>query len=396
MPHPPDRFPGPAAEPASDTAADSGPLAAPVATQVAAPVATPAPPSASPPPVRAGGQSLSRQDVLTVLALGAAAWLAWQLAAVLLLAFAGVLVALVLRQLAQPFERRLGLRPSVALATVAIGLLLLLVGGSWLVGANIAAQLQALNETLPRAWQALQGWLAQSAPGRSALAMWQSATRDAQGLQQLAGLFTGTVNATVAAGGALVLVLAIGVYLAADPRVYVMGLLQLMPHRHRERARRTLAACGEGLSRWLLGQGASMLAVGLLTALGLGAIGMPLVLSLSVIAAILEFVPYFGPIFTAVLIIAVALTEGERMALMATLVCLAVQQLEAYVVQPVAQRWAVRLPPVMGLLAVLVFGLLFGLAGVLLAVPLMVLSMVVIRTLYADPLNGRTDRNPLR
>ena len=131
-----------------------------------------------------------------------------------------------------------------------------------------------------------------------------------------------------------------------------------------------------------------MLAVGLLTAAGLSAIGMPLILSLSVIAAILEFVPYFGPIVTAVLIIAVAFTEGEKMALMAAVVCLAVQQLEAYVVQPVAQRWAVRLPPVLGMVAVLVFGLLFGIAGVLLAVPLMVLTLVIIRTLYVDPMGA--------
>lgn len=350
----------------------------------------PLPPGADDPvvpaPVR---RPFLARDAWALLAAVVGGVLAWTLADVLLLAFAGVLVALVLRQLSHPFESRLHLKPSVALVIVVLGLLALLVGGSWLVGASVAAQLQALTETLPRAWQALQAWLAQSSLGRSALQMVQAAARDAQGWQQIAGVFTGTVNATVAAGGALVLVVAIGVYLAADPRVYVMGFLHLVPHAQRDRARRALAASGEALSRWLLGQGVSMLAVGLLTAIGLASIGMPLVLSLSVIAAILEFVPYFGPIFTAVLIIAVALTEGERMAMLATLVCLAVQQLEAYVVQPMAQRWAVRLPPVLGLMAVLVFGLLFGLAGVLLAVPLMVLSMAVIRTLYTEPMNRR-------
>jgi predicted PurR-regulated permease PerM len=48
-------------------------------------------------------------------------------------------------------------------------------------------------------------------------------------------------------------------------------------------------------------------------------------------------------------------------------------------VQPVAQRWAVRLPPALGLLSVLVFGLLFGLAGVLLAVPLMVVVVTLVQ-----------------
>ncbi|WP_200232440.1 AI-2E family transporter, partial [Rubrivivax gelatinosus] len=96
----------------------------------------------------------------------------------------------------------------------------------------------------------------------------------------------------------------------------------------------------------------------------------------------LEFVPYFGPIISGVLIVGVALAEGEGLALQALVVCVAVQQAEGYVVQPLVQRWAVRLPPVLGMCSVLVFGVLFGLPGVLLAMPLMVLTMTLVSELY--------------
>jgi predicted PurR-regulated permease PerM len=249
-----------------------------------------------------------------------------------------------------------------------LGLVLLLVGGAWLVGASAAEQLQALRDTLPQAMRALREWLAGVGWGRWLLAMIAAVPFKPEDLQQMAGLATGTLNAAVGAVGAVVLVLALGIYLAADISLYRRGALRLVPPAQRALASTALEAAGRNLSRWLVGQGVTMLAVGALTAAGLALIGMPLVLSLSLIAALLEFVPYFGPVATGVLVVSVALTVGEKMALWALLVCLAVQQVEAYVVQPLAQRWAVRLPPVLGLVAVLVFGVLFGLPGVLLAV----------------------------
>jgi predicted PurR-regulated permease PerM len=255
------------------------------------------------------------------------------------------------------------------------------------MGAAIGDQLQTLRETLPLAWKALRGWLASFGWGRWLLATLASgAPVKPDDWPQVAGLFTGTINATIGAIGALVLVLVLGVYLAADVRTYRRGLVRLVPPAQRDRVARAFDVSAQHLSRWLLGQGVSMVAVGLMTAIGLAAIGMPLVFGLSLIAALFEFVPYFGPVATGVLVVAVALTHGEQLALWAALVCLAVQQTEGYVVQPLAQRWAVRLPPVLGIIAVLVFGLLFGLPGVLLAMPLMVASVALVEQLWLRPI----------
>lgn len=314
--------------------------------------------------------------------------LAWLIADVLLLLFAAVLLSLVLRALSRPLYRRFGLPPRVALVLVVALLLLALVGGGWLAGAAAGEQLQTLRQTLPRAWMALRQWLAGVSFGPWLLELLDGRRLVPEDWSQVAGLASGTLNFTLAALGAPVLLLALGAYLAADAPMYRRGMLSLVPRRHQPLAEHTLDALGHDLSRWLLGQGVSMAAVGVLTAIGLAAIGMPLVVTLSVIAAVLDFVPYFGPIASGLLIVLVALTAGEQQALAALLVCVAVQQAEAYLVQPLAQRWAVSLAPVLGMLAVLLFAVLFGLPGVLLAAPLMVACVALVRCLWTERLQA--------
>lgn len=329
-------------------------------------------------PDTAARRRLAPRDLWLLLAACLLLALAWQLALVLLLVFAAGLLALVLRLCSAALQRVLHLRPRVALALVIAMLVLLLGGGGWLAGASMAQEVQTLRDTLPQALQALREWLSSHAPGRWLLDLWGTSRFALEDLPGLAGVASDTLNAVVGALGALGLLVALAIYAAADPATYRRGLMRLVPPARRARVERALDAATHDLSRWLLGQGVSMLSVGLLTGIGLALIGMPLALSLGVIAAVLEFVPYFGPILLAFLVVGVALTEGQTLALWALAVCIAVQQTESYVVQPLAQKWAVRLPPVLALLAFLIFGLLFGLPGVLLAVPLMVLTVTLV------------------
>jgi predicted PurR-regulated permease PerM len=320
---------------------------------------------------------------LWALAGGAASLaLAWILSDVLLLAFAGVLMALILNRLTSALERRMPISRRWALPLVVVTLLVVTVAFVWLAGAAAAEQLQTLRETLPRAWAALQQWLLAQTGGRRLIEAMQALPKD---WSSLAGMASGTFGATVNAIGATALVLVLGIYLTADPHTYCRGALALLPASRRAHAERFFDAARHRLSRWLLGQGVSMAIVGAAMALALWAIGMPLAWTLGAIAGLLEFVPYFGTLASSALIIAVAFSEGERMALWAALVCFGVQQAEAYFVQPLTQRWAVRMPPALGVLSVLIFGLLFDLPGVLLAMPLMVLTQVLVEQSTQHP-----------
>lgn len=127
-----------------------------------------------------------------------------------------------------------------------------------------------------------------------------------------------------------------------------------------------------------------MLFVGFATAIGLAILGMPLALSLGVIAGVLAFIPFFGPIASGILAVVLAFTQGPTHALYVAGLMILIQQVEGNVLMPLVQRWAVSLPPVLGILAGVIFGVLFGLVGVLFATPLIVVVMVLVQTLYIE------------
>jgi predicted PurR-regulated permease PerM len=159
-------------------------------------------------------------------------------------------------------------------------------------------------------------------------------------------------------------------------------LIRLLPVPARPRGAQALDACGFALSRWLMGQSVSMLFVGTATALGLWMLGVPLAFSLGVVTGLLAFIPYIGAIIGGVLAVLLAFMEGPQTALYVLILVFAIQQFEGNVLMPFIQRWAVDLPPVLGIAATVMFGMLFGLMGVLLATPAMVVLMVLVQRLY--------------
>ena len=329
----------------------------------------------------APGGDLHRIAVRSLVAASIVALLALvvYLHAVIVLIFGSVLIAVALRTGSQALGRHIGLSDRAALASVEVGTLVLLVGGVWLLGDPISDQFGALRSALPAALEATTRWLNSHVVGLWVLRWWDGANPNVE-WTRLAGLFG---NAVGAIGGALLMIVT-GLYLAADPELYRRGLLQLVPRRQRAKLAHALAESGNGLSRWLLGQAVAMVLVGVLTGVGLALIGMPLAVPLGIVAGILEFVPFFGPIASGALTVLLAFTQGAPQAAYAALVCFAVQHVEGYFIQPFVQRWAIALPPALGLISVIVFGLLFGALGAVFAMPLMVVVMVLVRCLYVE------------
>ncbi len=338
----------------------------------------------------AGSWSHPRR-VLLAAVVAAGALLLWQLAAVMILVFGAVVLAAVLRGVAHGLERRLRVPARWSVLVGVLMLAALAAGVAAFVGDAVGEQLAGLRERLPRAWEAARGWLGQHAAGRQVLdaieGVWDAGTVGPH-LARLATL-------TVGAAGTAVLMLILAVYLAAEPRFYRRGLVRLVPPAHRPRVDAALQASGEALSRWLLGQGVSMLFIGAATGIGLSLLGAPTALTLGLIAGLLAFVPFFGAAAAGVLAVLLAFTEGPRMALYVALLFLAVQQVEEYLLLPFVQRWAVRLPPALGLVAAVIFGILFGPIGIIFATPLMVVTMVLVRRLYVQwALEHRPMRGP--
>jgi predicted PurR-regulated permease PerM len=189
-----------------------------------------------------------------------------------------------------------------------------------------------------------------------------------------------------AALSGLLLALVAGIYIAAQPRRYLDGLVILFPVRHRPSAREALRVAGVALHKWLVGQLVAMTLVGLLAGVGLWLLDVPSPLALALIAGLLEFVPVAGPFASAVPAILLALAIGWEKAALVAILYLGIQQIEGNLITPLVQQQSVDLPPALTLFAMVAFGLLFGLLGVLLAAPLTVCLYVWVKTLYLHDL----------
>jgi len=150
-----------------------------------------------------------------------------------------------------------------------------------------------------------------------------------------------------------------------------------------------MAAVVHALRWWLLGRLVAMTAVGLLTALGLWAIGMPMALALGFIAGLLSFVPYIGPIVSAVPAILVALADGGFLETgYVVLIYGAAQFLEGSLITPVVQKYSVALPPAILIIAQFLLAVPFGPVGIMLATPFAVSVIVMTQMLYVEDILG--------
>lgn len=318
--------------------------------------------------------------VLVAIALVGGALLLWMTRQLVLLVFGGVLFAVVLSSFAGLLRRwcRLGHRAAVGLAVTV--LLLALAGVTAWLGNEMAAQLRELSDRLPRAVAAFRQWLGSAALGPHIIEQWDELRSGGVPWQRIAG----AAGFTLGALGNFILMLLLGVFIAAEPELYRAGTLRLVPVPHRERVGRALDACGAALRGWLKGQGLSMLFVGVATAAGLWLLDVPLALILGLVAGLLDFVPFFGPLASGVLAVLLAFTEGPQTALYVALLALGIQQVEGNLMMPLVQRWAVQLPPALGVVAVVLVAGIFGLPGILFATPLIVVAMVLVRKLYVE------------
>jgi predicted PurR-regulated permease PerM len=319
--------------------------------------------------------------VLIIAAVVALALILWRLSHILILVFAGVVVAMVLRALAEPLAQRTGLGQRWALAIVVVALLGLVALGAWFFGARIAEQFDQIVQRVPQAWGNVRGWLEKHQAGRYVL---ESLSTSFVGADKAPASFARFFTGTFGAIGDAVVILVVGLYLAAEPGVYRRGIVKLTPPSVRPRLESAFDAIRDALKRWLLGQALAMLAVGTVIGIGLWMLGMPMALGLGILAGILEFVPYIGPFLAAVPALLIALAQEPMLALYTALLYWGVQQVENWALIPIIEKWSVELPPVLAILSLVIFGVLFGVPGVIVAAPLMIVVMILVRKLYIE------------
>jgi predicted PurR-regulated permease PerM len=191
--------------------------------------------------------------------------------------------------------------------------------------------------------------------------------------------------------GALILMLITAFYMAIRPEPLVEGMLRLIPPPRRAHGRFVLERVRRAWIGWLSGVAVDMVVTGVLLYLGLRLVGLNFAVFFAVLTALLTLVPYFGAIAGALPPVLFALTDSPGKALLVLAVYVVVQQVESNFTLPLVTKQTVRLHPAVIAIGVLVVARLFGVVGLLVAVPLLLLVTVGVEELWIKPME-QTER----
>lgn len=316
--------------------------------------------------------------VLIAVAIAGGALVLWELRAVVVLLFGAILIATIFRAIAAPLQKHLRLPERFAVATAIILIVVLIGGTAALIGTQVSRQSEALADTLPRAATIIDAHVAAMGLGHP-LAQWMHKLNSGA----LVGSdISGFVSSATMSVGSFLIVFFGGVFLAAQPWLYGIGFIKLIPPTKRRLVADAMEDSERALRLWLKGQLWAMIIIFGLTWAGLLLIGVPSALVLALISGVLEFIPYAGAITSSIPAILVGLAQSPELALWVVALYVIVHHVEAYVIQPVIQQFAVEIPAVITLFCLLAFGLLFSFLGVLLAAPMAVVAYVLVKRLY--------------
>ena len=304
--------------------------------------------------------------------------LLWDLRSVLIDLFGSVVLAVAFCTLVRAVQGRLGWRrwPSLLLSLLLVVVLVIVVVVALVP--PFSAQFQELIEQLPQAAQALQ----QLIGGDLSSAIQSNITNPEK--WNLANSFTRVLQLAGNFGIGLLqllFVVAVALMLSVQPEDYRQVAVLMAPSYLRRRIAGVLDSCAQALSSWMVGVLISSIAVGLMAFVGLSLLGVKLTTANALLAGMLNVIPNVGPTLSVVFPMAVALLDNPWLSLAVLALYVVIQNLESYVITPSVMHHQVKLLPGLTLAAQLIFTVIFGFKGLLLALPLAVCLQVVIREL---------------
>lgn len=369
---------------------------------------------ADPSPPRAVGWR--SRDVVRVVGIVVLVYLTLQLLwlgrSVFLIAFLAVLFGLSLSAAAD-YLTRWRIPRGLGVVLVVVAVIGSLAGLAAIAAPKIASQTQQLRTELPQAIDRVETWLqsryggalhllsgsdSTTAGGPAATAATAGDSTAApvvsirEGLASQLGRagmsFMSVFSSTLSALAGLILIVFVAIYVAVQPEVYHEGLMHLFPHRMRDRAGEVLSGVATMLRRWLVTQFIAMVVIGGVTTIVLLLLGVRGAVALGIIAGLLEFVPYVGPIMSAVPAVAMGFLGGPQLALWVAVAYLMIQQAENHLLIPLLMKRGLDLPPVVTILSQAIMGLVFGILGLLVAMPLVAMIVVLVKMLYVQDVVG--------
>ena len=362
-------------------------------------------PTSETPVTQAG---LVRAALLVVLTL-VGLQLLWSARFLVLTSFLGILCGLAAGGAVDRICRRVRIKRTIAASGVVFGTLTVLILIAAWSGPTLVDQSQELRTKLPEAVLKLEGWIAAKQPGILDMIDPQDsvattapitspdsvAASPADGRSRLLGALThygasltglalGVLQSTIAVAGAIILVLFLSLYVAADPDVYRRGIIALVPVNRRAKVSALLTALSDTLKTWFRTQLIAMLVIGTVTTVALALLGIRGALPLGVIAGIFEFIPNVGPTLSAIPAILMGFADTPHTALIVAGVYWGIQFLENNLLIPYLMKEQLDLPPALTLVTQVVAAYVFGFLGLFVAIPMLAAIVVTVRTLWVE------------
>lgn len=304
----------------------------------------------------------------------------------LILVLAGALIACYFRGLSGIIQKKLKWNSTISLATSVVGSILIISGLFFLIGTTVSTQTEQIQESIPEL-------LDEAAQKLKTNAIGQEVTQQVKKIKSSDEFSTFVSNffeTTLGGIANIYIVILIGIFFTIAPTIYVNGIIQLVPPKNRDKAEALMNRLSSGLKRWLAAKFIAMLAVFVLTAIGLAILGIPMWLTLAILAGLLNFIPNFGPLASALPALLVGLADGLNTALIIVGLYVVIQVVESSFITPKAQQRLIQIPPALIILAQVFVGALTGIWGVIFATPLVLIIIITVEELYVNPMNKKS------
>ncbi|AZI67829.1 AI-2E family transporter [Kaistella daneshvariae] len=307
----------------------------------------------------------------------------------LLLVLAGALVSIYFHACAGLLTAKLKIGSPYALI-ISVLLNLIIVGlFFWFVGARLNSQVDELSQKLPQTIDNAKSWLSERPLGEKILNYSTNSLESGKATSTIKAFFSSTFGIL----SDVYIVILLAMFFIASPETYRRGVIHLVPTKGKKTAENLYDEIHRVLKNWIKGEIFGFVFIAVLTGLGLWILGMPQVLTLALIAGLLNFIPNFGPLIALVPAVLLGLMQGPNTALLVLGLYTFIQIVQSTVTQPLIQKKMVSVPPALLIFGQVGMGLIAGFWGVLLATPVIAIIMTLVNKLYVEKQEGENENN---
>ena len=313
---------------------------------------------------------------------------------VFLLLLAASLIALFFNAVSNKIKKWTGLKDAVSLA-VTIVLIILLIGlFFWLIGAEAQKQYMEMKDAVPIMIDNAQEYLNKTALGQK---ISQQIT-DIENQKKVIPFLQDFFKSSFGVFGDLYIVIFLAIFLSVSPFDYLSGAVNLVPRKGKAKAKLLFENIGYNLQKWIKGAMISGFVIFVLISIACLILGVDMWLILAITAGLLNVIPNFGPIIAMIPAVMVALLTSPTQALLVAGSFILVQAIEGNFITPNIQKKLLSIPPALLISFQVLMGTLAGGWGIVLAVPMLVVLITVVKDLYIDNNTGMetTEQNVLK